>query len=463
MINAAPGCGYGPRRQWQWPVRAIGAAAKEAGLDGEQLVWAIGDGTGLSMPAHPAALRAGGAEWLTRAFRAMGALGDDNAVARIARFEDCPRGSTGRKVLLTVEYARADPALDTELFVKFSRALDDPLRDNQRFEMEREARFAAISRAPGFPIAVATCYFADFEHATGTGIMITACVPYGEADFEPHYEKCMDWAMPDQIGHYRAIIAANARLGGAHRAGRLPAEIDAQFPFDAEAAMASDPIRYDDQKLGNRIARFAGFCAAHPGLLPANVRAPAFHERLAREVPRLRVAEPAIKRWLYSDPAHIVFGHWNANVDNAWFWREAGELHAGFIDWGRVGPMNVAQALWGTLSGAEIALWDAHLDELIALYASEFAQAGGGALDPAEVRLQLDLLVALLGVCWLLDAVALIERTVPDLSDVKDRFDPRIAGNELARNQLHMLGVFMNLWDTHDIGARIDEVLKRLE
>lgn len=411
------------------------------------------------MPAHPEALQAGGAEWLTRAFRIMGALGDDNAVARVVRFADCPRGSTGRKVLLTIEYARDDPALDTELFVKFSRALDDPLRDNQRFEMEREARFAAISRAPGFPIAVATCYFADFEHATGTGIMITACVPYGEGGIESHYEKCMDWAMPDQIGHYRAIVVANARLAGAHRAGRLPPAIDAQFPFDPEAAMAADPIRYDDRKLANRITRFAQFCETHPGLLPANIRSPAFHQRLAREVPRLRAAEPAIKRWLYSDPAHIVFGHWNANVDNAWFWRDADGLHAGFIDWGRVGPMTVAQALWGTLSGAEIALWDDHLDELIALYVAEFANAGGGVLDARQIRLQLDMQVALLGVCWLLDAVALIERTVPDLASAKDRFDPRFTGNELARNQLHMLGVFMNLWDRHDVGRSVERFL----
>ena len=434
----------------------------EAYLDTAELIWARGDTTGLTMPAHPEALRAGGIEWLTRAFHALGAIGPGNAVAAITRFEDCPRGSTGRKVLLSVEYARDEPGLDRDLFVKFSRALDDPLRDNQRFEMEREARFAAISRAPGFPIHVATCYFADFEHATGTGIMITACVPYGEGGIEPHHEKSIDWALPDQIGHYRAQIAANARLAGAHRAGHLPPEIDTQFPFDPAVAAAADPIRYDAGKLANRIARYADFCADYPQLLPANIRSAGFHEALRRDVPRFLEHEQAIKRWLYGWPDCIVFAHWNANIDNAWFWRDdAGTLECGFIDWGRVGPMNVASALWGSLSGAEIALWDDHLEELIALFAAEFEGAGGGAMDPAEISLQIDLLVGLLGICWLLDAVALIQRQIPDLATAKDRFDPRITGNELARNQLHMLGVFMNLWQTHDLGRSLDAFLAR--
>ena len=259
--------------------------------------WISGDMFGLAMPAHPEALREGGTRFLTQAFHRLGAIPSDNAVARITRFEDCPRGSTGRKVLLSVEYAKSDPALHRELFVKFSRAFDDPLRDNQRFEMEREARFAAVSRAPGFPIDVPSCYFSDFHHESGTGVMITQAIPYGKGGIEPHYAKCMDWEMPDQLAHYRAIIAANARLAGAHRAGLLPASIAGHFPFDPEAAAAADPIRYTPQQLANRISRFADFCAKYPQLLPANIRDPGFHARLmARSptLPRTRARDQAL-------------------------------------------------------------------------------------------------------------------------------------------------------------------------
>lgn len=427
-------------------------------MGADRVDWIEGDIFGMAMPAHPEALRAAGADFLTEAFHRIGSLPADNAVARVTRFEDCPRGSTGRKVLLSVEYARSDPALHTDLFVKFSRAFDDPLRDNQRYEMECEARFAAVSIDPDFPIDVPACYFSDFHHETGTGIMITQCIPYGEGPNEPHYEKCLDWEMPDALGHYRVIVETNARLSAAHRAGRLPDRIDEYFPFDRDAALAADPIRYDAQKLRNRVSRYAEFCRNYPQLLPANIRAERFHDTLMRDVPRFLEHETAIKTWLYSRPGSIVFAHWNANVDNAWFWQGGdGARHCGFIDWGRVGRMNVAQALWGTLSGAEVEIWDNHLDELLALYVAQFDPAEG--LDPAVIRLEMDLLVGLLGVCWLLDSVPLILREIPDLDQVESRRDRRFRENERARTQLHMLTVFMNLWETHDLGRSLDRML----
>ena len=425
--------------------------------------WIEGDIFGMAIPAHPAALREAGAEWLTRAFHRIGSLPSDNAVARITRFEDCPRGSTGRKALLSVDYDKPDPGLHRELFVKFSRAFDDPLRDNQRYEMECEAQFAAVSVAPDFPIDVAACYFSDFHRESGTGVMITRRIPYGEGRNEPHYEKCLDWQIPDQLGHYRAIVATNARLAGAHRAGRLPASIDRYFRFDADAAIASDPIRYDEQKLLNRVSRYAEFCRNYPQLLPENICAPAFHEALRVDVPRFRQHEKAIKTWLYAQPHSTVFAHWNANIDNAWFWEDdRGARHCGFIDWGRVGQMPVAQAMWGTLSGAELGIWDDHLGELLDLFATTFEAAGGDRLDPAQIRLEMDMLIGLLGICWLLDTVPLILREVPDLDQVDSRFDRRFCENELARTQLHMLCVFMNVWETHDLGRSLDTVLTRI-
>lgn len=426
--------------------------------------WIEGDIFGMSFPCHPDSLREAGAEFLTKAFRHMGALPQDNCVARITKFEDCPRGSTGRKVLLSVEYEKPSPDLHTDLFVKFSRAFDDPLRDNQRYELEREAQFAAISRARGFPIDVAACYFSEFHHETGTGILITQCIPYGEGGIERHYEKCLDWEIPNQFEHYEVVIAANARLAGSYRAGKLPDSIGETFPFDPVKAAAADPIRYDAQKLRNRVSRYADFCEKYPQLLPDNIRAPEFHDRLMGEIPRFLEHEKTIKQWLYGQSHNIVFGHWNANLDNAWFWHdESGKLHCGLIDWGSVGQMNVASALWGSLSGAEKPLWDDHLDDLIELYCAEFRAAGGGDLVPAEIRLNMDMLIGMLGICWLLDTVPLILRAIPDLETAKDRFDERFRKSELARTQLHMLTVFMNLWETHDLGKSLDKALAQIE
>ena len=90
------------------------------------------------------------------------------AVTEVREFRG---GSTGRKALLTVDHDGAD--LPTDLFVKFSRDLDDPARDRGRTQMEFEVRFALLSRTPDFPVAVPRCMFADYHSASGTGLLIT--------------------------------------------------------------------------------------------------------------------------------------------------------------------------------------------------------------------------------------------------------------------------------------------------
>ncbi len=52
--------------------------------------WVTGDHFGLAIPADPDALRAGGAAFLTHAFRVSGALTDGNTVTRINRFQEIP-------------------------------------------------------------------------------------------------------------------------------------------------------------------------------------------------------------------------------------------------------------------------------------------------------------------------------------------------------------------------------------
>jgi hypothetical protein len=91
--------------------------------------WAPGDQFGLDLPAHPEVLRANGPAFLTRAFRASGVLAGDNSVTGITRCDEWLVGGTGPKVMLSVTYARDEPGLSPELFVKFSRSFTDRTRD----------------------------------------------------------------------------------------------------------------------------------------------------------------------------------------------------------------------------------------------------------------------------------------------------------------------------------------------
>ena len=286
--------------------------------------WVVGDQFGLAFPADPVGLRSGGTRFLTDAFRVAGVLGGDNSVTRIKEFREVAGGSTGRKVAMEVEYDKAVAGLHTDLFVKFSRDLDNPIRDRGRTQMEPEVRFASLSRVPEFPIAVPYVQFADYYRRSGTGMLITERICYGDKGIERHYHKCLDYEMPEPLDHYRALLTALARLAGTHRSGCLPAGLTSRFPLDVAAATVEDRAPLSPDKLERRLTRLAEFVATLPRLLPANVGSPEFLARLREDVPRIAHHEHTIAGQLAADSDYVALCHWNANIDNAWFWRAGG-------------------------------------------------------------------------------------------------------------------------------------------
>jgi hypothetical protein len=420
-----------------------------------------GDNSGLRIPAHGEALRTSGAIFLTEAFHNFGLLSEDNRVTRIAALESFDGGNSGHKLLLSVEYARAQPNLQNELFVKFSRDFADGFRDRRRYELEAEVRFASLSRLPAFPISVPAAYFADFHHDSGTGILITQRIAFGREGIEAQLQKCMDHELAEPISYYRAIISALARLAAAHRSGLLGPQVDVYFPFDAQIAAAQDPIPWNEPKLRELICRYGEFAATHPQLLPANISSPEFIARLESEAVRFLHRETAIKRFLHSDRDFIALCHYNANIDNAWFWRDcSGALRCGLLDWGRVRQMNVAYALWGSLCGAGPEIWNTHLDELLAQFVSELHTHGGPRLDLARLKLHLHFYVATVGLAMLIDAPQLVLSRLPEAAGAAGPLDPIFRKNDVARGFLHVFTNFLNLWQTHDFGASLDRLLE---
>jgi hypothetical protein len=419
--------------------------------------WATGDQFGMPFPADAATLRNGGARFLTDAFRASRAL-DGNSVTRVTGFHEVAGGSTGRKVVLSVEYDEAEPGLHTELFVKFSRDFDNLVRDRGKTQMEPEVRFASLSRAAGFPIAVPRALFGDYHQQTGTGILITERIQFGSNGIERQYHKCLDYEMPEQLEHYRALLTAVARLAGTHRAGRLPADLTAHFPLDVQAATVGNRSPQSGDELNRRLTQLAEFAETHPGLLPANAASPEFLSSLRADAPRIAAHKEFVARQLAADTDYVSLCHWNANVDNAWFWRDADGLHCGLMDWGCVSQMNLGMALWGALSGAETSMWDRHLDELLHVFVTEVRRCGGPDLDPGRLRRHTLLYAAVMGVAWLLDVPALIRKRFGG-SAPGDRTDPRIKDDESVRAPLQMLSNLLNLWEGHRIGDLLDAAL----
>jgi hypothetical protein len=148
---------------------------------------------------------------------------------------------------------------------------------------------------------------------SGTGLLITQRIAFGSGGIEPLLPKCADHELANPLPYYRAIVSALARLAASHKAGLLSPEVDTYFPFDADRA------------------------AADPQLLQPHLASAEFIARLERDAVRFKRHEPAVKRFLQADRNFIAMCHYNANVDNAWFWRDhSGVLQCGFLDWGRV-------------------------------------------------------------------------------------------------------------------------------
>lgn len=421
--------------------------------------WVRGDALGLELPAHPAALREGGSEFLTRAFQAFGLLAPDNRVVRITECEDCAGGSTGRKLRLSVRYARPQPDLHEALFVKFSRDFDDALRDRGRTQMAQECAFARLSRDPAFPIVVPACLYADYHAESGTGLLITQRIAFGRDGIEPQHGKCLDDALPKPEAHYAAILTALARLAGADKAVRLSVPVGVTG-FDGEAHAVAHRVSYTAEQLRKRVERYGDFSAGYPGLIPEHLRTPAFLAALMTHAVRVPALEAKIHHELARTREHIALSHWNANIDNAWFWTGSdGVLRCGLLDWGCAGRMNIAMAIWGALSGAETVLWERHFDALLGLFVEEFHRSGGPPLSPEALKHHVLLYVGLMGLNWLLDVPAYLLRNIPDLAEVQSRHDPRIRDDEAARTQLHMLIVFLNLLQTQGFGSALDKLV----
>jgi hypothetical protein len=422
-----------------------------------------GDATGLAIPAQADALRSAGTEFLTRAFHAFGSLAPDNRVEQIIRCESFSGGNSGDKLVLSVEYARNEPGLHRELFVKFSRDFGDAFRDRRRYELESEVRLAALARLPAFPVAAPIPYFADFHHDSGTGLVIMQRILFGTGNVEPHLHKCRDHELADPLAYYRPIVTSLARLAGAHKAGRLSPQVEQLFPFDAQVAAADIAIPCDEVQLEERLARYADFARACPQLLPPNASTPEFIAKFEQDAPRFLRHEKAVKRFLHVNPDFIALCHWNANIDNVWFWRDAtGARHCGLLDWGMVRQMNMAYSLWSSLSMTTLEVWNEHLDELLDLYIRTLRNEGGPALDRDELRLHLDLTVAVIGLALMSDTPALLLSRMPAAADATGPLDPILDRDSVVRGFLQGYRSFLNLWETHDFGASLDRMLERL-
>ena len=417
-----------------------------------QALWVTGDDSGLSIPATPEALLSDAPAFLTTAMHAQGTLDRDDAVLAVRESQVVAGGSTGKKLLLDLDYRYSERHADSQLFVKFSRDYDDPIRDQAKGQLEAEVKLGLVSQQPGFPIAVPRCFFADYQHSSGTGLLITQCIPFGRDGVEPIHEKCLDYQLDGAVEHYRAILKNLGTLAGglktgAQQAGQVAA-VSSYFPFDVDGQNSQLTVRYSAEQLQRRLDKLRAFIKDYPGLRTWSLTGEEEVEVLSASLPTVLAEQERLRGQLHNNDNYLALMHWNANIDNAWFWRDGGTLNCGLMDWGGVGQMNIGLALWGALSACEPQVWRQHLDDLLDTFVTAFAEAGGASLSRDTLKQHMAIAATLLGLSWLMDAPAMILRAVPNLPTDADRWYPAIVESETARSQWLMLGNCLYLWRT---------------
>lgn len=418
-----------------------------------------GEFSDIAFPGTLEELIALGPDFLTQAFRNQGTISRDNRVTTIKSATEFFGGGMGRKLLISVNYENDDPSLHKDLFAKFQLDIGNPLREVFGPLMYPEVRFALLSRHDDFPIPVPKCYFADYNRGSSSGVLITERIKYGNGVIEPCKEKCRDYEMSHPLKYYEALTRNSARLAGFHKSGQLGSSVEHGFPSIRTPAEMGARIPYSRSELEEKLKKISIFVTDNPHLFPDQFCTASFLKSFCKRFPLIIEYEKEIRQYLWENKDFTALCHFNLNLDNAWFWEnQNGILQAGILDWGGAGQLCVTQAFYGMVCSAEVDFLNAHKRQLIKLFISVYEKSGGPKLDIKEFLFRYKLNVALVGTALVLDAPSLIEGNVPELDNVCNRFDSRLANNFLGRVELNILLVLFNEWLTEDIGAALQKM-----
>jgi hypothetical protein len=383
-----------------------------------------GDHYGLEFPIDIAGLREAGPAFLTAAFRASGVLSADNRVTDIVALDKLDIRGASENGLLTLSYAREEPGLQTHLFVKFP-----PTDVHHKYGLLRmsngEIEMARLSREQQLPVTLTRYYFGDHSCYTGNYILITERVAFGVDPIEPAYRKGYDHDVPCIEEHYEVLARDLARLVAAHKRGDLGHKVEEIFPF-AAAARDFDPIADPEPGL-DRLIDFIARVA--PQLFASEVTRPEFLQKWREDVLFGLEHKDKVIAYLLSDVDYTGLCHINLNLDNAWFWRdEAGQLHAGLLDWGGAGQASLAQALSGMMMMPQPEKHIALVNRVIDVFIEECAAQGCPPIDREELYFQYKASVYSTAIFMFITILSEALKHFPEeyFSSMESRMDPQL-------------------------------------
>ncbi len=388
-----------------------------------------GDAYGLEFPFSLAMLEEFGPDFLTKAFHASGVLAADNRVTAILSTKPIEVKGASENALVTITYAKDDPTIETELFIKMPPA-DVERKFGLAGMSHGEVEIARLSQTGKVPVDTAPYYFADYCTDTANYILITGKIAFGVAPIEPAHHKGYDFLVPEAGDHYRVLTQALAKLVAAHKTGAMGHEVEEIFPY-ARAARDFWPSPDSAAKI-DRLVDFIGRIA--PQLFVAEGTDADFLNRWRDDLQFGLAHKDALNAYLHADPDYTGLCHSNLNIDNAWYWRDGdGQLQVGLLDWGGAGQMSIGQALSSMLMMPEPEAYIQLVHDTIATFIAEYHAAGGIALDPDTLRFHYKASVFSTAIWIIVDYVTdmLFQFSEDDYASMKDRFDERLTSTGL--------------------------------
>eukprot|EP00421_Protoceratium_reticulatum_P059210 CAMPEP_0168504022 /NCGR_PEP_ID=MMETSP0228-20121227/76156_1 /TAXON_ID=133427 /ORGANISM="Protoceratium reticulatum, Strain CCCM 535 (=CCMP 1889)" /LENGTH=488 /DNA_ID=CAMNT_0008521095 /DNA_START=48 /DNA_END=1515 /DNA_ORIENTATION=- len=427
---------------------------------------------GLEFPWNEELLGEFGAKWLTTAFHTAGTLPKDNWITKIIFQNEIKvtAGNNAGKFLFEVRYAKQSAHLHTKLFAKVPFPLSGATHSDrlsssfykQTMDFLEIETYRLLEAALPFPTP--RFYFGDISNETTNYILITEQVPFKEMhgiqkdvrlqpfEVEGPYDKCKDFNLRGSArDYYMVLLQKQARIAGVYKAGLVPRIYD-EPPQEPEA-YGLDPSRATGENPGSCVAGLGRQFMAETAraVFPDYVAEAPFQRKFRDTMMLLNAYSAEINWWKNANTDYASLGHQNLNVDNAYFWRdESGGLDCGVFDFGGFSCSSLPHKLWWMLNMAEFKQVKANMDDYIDAFIRMYHEHGGPLLERDTVKTGI-IITALQNCMIMVSALpnALKQCPAKEWLTIKDRHDPRIAGNidgkSTLRSNIHVLNITARL------------------
>jgi len=501
-----------PENAWsRWPRAGPGDKPPTVKVFKERVNDVVeGEFWGIKFPFTPQMFREWGPAWLTSAMHTVGTLPTDNEITEFAQFDvvgddvantdaiggdSCDWGGAGPKVLLSVKYKNGPTGECPEaMFVKFPH---EPMPKNERTKLSVNSPIPSgwcecmfyNTLGGRLPLQTPRGYFCDMSRRTTNYILVTERIAYGSkskkefapGEILPPPSKYRDWALPNAVDHYYAHSKELANFfAWSRKTNGLTDQVKQMFTQAEELSFAKDmenltkgvPWDKRDKDFAKLVASppFAavvpmmgfgaetakGFLAIGkdlmtdraPHVFPQDLVKKSYLDKFFQEAEEMAPYCAEMTFYMKLMPEYEALAHPNAQVDNAYYWRdEAGKMAAGLLDWDGCTMMPMPQCVGNAWMGAEPDMLDEHEEKLLKHFLDEYKKASGEELDYDSFYMcyQLSQVCVMYG-CFA--NLGVLHRLIAkdQWKDIKDRFDQKVDGQFLVRCYLVQVELFLAMW-----------------